>query len=101
MVDTVVMNPPFGTKKGSEGIDMVFLERGLQMATGAVYSLHKTSTRAYIGKQAAKWGAKMEVVAEITYDLPATYKVHKKKSVNIAVDFLRFTHKPTGEGGGE
>lgn len=55
------------------------------MARTAVYSLHKTSTREYIGKQAAKWGAKMEVVAELRYNLPATYKVHKKKSVDIKV----------------
>lgn len=50
-----------------------------------MYSLHKTSTREFIGKQAAKWGAKMEVVAELRYNLPATYKVHKKKSVDIKV----------------
>lgn len=31
-VDTVVMNPPFGTKKGSAGIDMVFLQRGLKVS---------------------------------------------------------------------
>ena len=59
--DTVIMNPPFGTKvKGKwvcyessklwplicfAGIDMVFLERALQLATECVYSLHKSSTR--------------------------------------------------------
>ena len=52
-----------------------------------MYSLHKTSTREFIGKQAAKWGAKMEVVAELRYNLPATYKVHKKKSVDIKVRY--------------
>ena len=57
------------------------------MARTAVYSLHKTSTREFIGKQAAKWGAKMEVVAELRYNLPATYKVHKKKSVDIKVRY--------------
>jgi len=25
------MNPPFGTKKGTTGIDMVFLQRALQV----------------------------------------------------------------------
>jgi predicted RNA methylase len=42
--DTVVMNPPFGTKKNA-GIDVLFLQRAFALATGAVYSLHKTSTR--------------------------------------------------------
>eukprot|EP00041_Stephanoeca_diplocostata_P022414 m.534646 g.534646 ORF g.534646 m.534646 type:complete len:250 (+) comp22057_c0_seq8:338-1087(+) len=92
-IDTVIMNPPFGTKKGSEGIDMKFLKRALAISTTAVYSLHKSSTRAHIARRAKEWGVKMDVVAELRYDLPATYKVHKKKSVDIAVDFLRFSHQ--------
>uniref|UniRef100_A0A8C5WMT8 Methyltransferase-like protein 5 n=1 Tax=Leptobrachium leishanense TaxID=445787 RepID=A0A8C5WMT8_9ANUR len=43
-VDTVIMNPPFGTKH-NKGMDMVFLKTALQMARTSVYSLHKTSTR--------------------------------------------------------
>uniref|UniRef100_A0A3B3BB99 Methyltransferase-like protein 5 n=1 Tax=Oryzias melastigma TaxID=30732 RepID=A0A3B3BB99_ORYME len=77
--DTVIMNPPFGTKH-NQGIDMTFLRAGLTMAETAVYSLHKTSTREHIQKKAKDWGVKMEVVAELRYDLPASYKFHKKKS---------------------
>ena len=44
LVDTVLMNPPFGTKKNA-GIDLVFLERATQIANKVVYSLHKSSTR--------------------------------------------------------
>lgn len=61
-----------------------------KIAEHAVYSLHKSSTRKHIAKRAAEWGATMEVVAQLRYDLPATYKVHKKKSVDIEVDLLRF-----------
>ncbi|EEF48218.1 S-adenosylmethionine-dependent methyltransferase, putative [Ricinus communis] len=43
IVDTVVMNPPFGTRK--KGADMDFLSVALKVASQAVYSLHKTSTR--------------------------------------------------------
>ncbi|CAN1169969.1 rRNA N6-adenosine-methyltransferase METTL5 [Linum perenne] len=43
VVDTVVMNPPFGTRK--KGADMDFLRVALKIASHAVYSLHKTSTR--------------------------------------------------------
>ncbi|NXY89534.1 METL5 protein, partial [Alcedo cyanopectus] len=85
--DTVIMNPPFGTKH-NKGWDMVFLQTALQMARRAVYSLHKTSTR-----QANEWKVKMEVIAELRYDLPASYKFHKKKSVDIEVDFIRFSAK--------
>ncbi|KAM4561444.1 rRNA N(6)-adenosine-methyltransferase METTL5 isoform 3-T3 [Fundulus diaphanus] len=42
--DTVIMNPPFGTKH-NQGMDMKFLRAALTMANTAVYSLHKTSTR--------------------------------------------------------
>lgn len=36
-------------------------------------------------------GVNGEVLAELRYDLPSTYKFHKKHSVDIQVDFLRFT----------
>jgi len=39
--DTVVMNPPFGTK--CKGIDVLFLQRALGMASRAVYSMHKVA----------------------------------------------------------
>ncbi|KAL8183441.1 UNVERIFIED_CONTAM: Methyltransferase-like protein 5 [Gekko kuhli] len=96
--DTVIMNPPFGTKH-NKGIDMAFLKTALRMARTAVYSLHKTSTRHHIQKKANDWKVKMEVLAELRYDLPASYKFHKKKSVDIEVDFIRFSsEKKTNEG---
>ncbi|XP_057709113.1 rRNA N6-adenosine-methyltransferase METTL5 isoform X2 [Corythoichthys intestinalis] len=80
--DTVIMNPPFGTKH-NQGMDMKFLRAAITMAKTAVYSLHKTSTREHIQKKANDWGVKMEVIAELRYDLPASYKFHKKKSVGV------------------
>ncbi|XP_059471211.1 rRNA N6-adenosine-methyltransferase METTL5 [Neocloeon triangulifer] len=91
-VDTVLMNPPFGTKK-NKGADLTFLQEGLRMATGAVYSLHKTSTRQHVLSKAKQWGVEAQVVAELRYDLPATYRFHKKQSVDIEVDFIRFSFK--------
>lgn len=80
--DTVVMNPPFGTK--TKGIDMVFLEKGCQVrspsvrtlaymrswpsqqiAKHAVYSLHKSSTRDHIERRAKAFGFKGQVLAEM------------------------------------
>jgi rRNA N6-adenosine-methyltransferase METTL5 len=46
--DTVVTNPPFGTR--CKGADLVFLEAAFRLSRHAVYSLHKTSTRNHIGK---------------------------------------------------
>ncbi len=52
-----------------------------KLRPAAIYSLHKTSTRRFVEKQAKKWGLKPQVVAELRYDLPQTYKFHKKASV--------------------
>lgn len=41
-------------------------------------------------KTATECGAKGTVLAELRYDLPATFKFHKKSSVDINVDFIRF-----------
>ena len=88
--DTVFLNPPFGTKNNA-GIDIAFLKRAIQLSHGAVYSLHKTSTRKYIEKLAkTSLGAPCQVVAELKFDLPKSYKFHRKKSVDVAVDLLRF-----------
>ncbi|KAE8731974.1 Methyltransferase-like protein 5 [Hibiscus syriacus] len=77
IVDTVVMNPPFGTRK--KGVDMDFLFVALKVASRAVYSLHKTSTR------------------DLRFGVPQLYKFHKKKEVDIAVDLWRFVPRRSGE----
>lgn len=86
--DTVIMNPPFGTS--TKGADMEFLKIALMLASGSVYSLHKSSTRQHVLKKAEQFGAKAKVLAELRFDLPATYKFHKKDSIDIQVDFIRF-----------
>jgi len=91
-VDTVMMNPPFGTKM--KGIDLVFVKRGLEVSAGSVYSLHKTATRGHIIKKVNDWGVKMQVLANLRYNLPQSYKFHKKSTVDIEVDYMRFTNKP-------
>ncbi|XP_034863702.1 rRNA N6-adenosine-methyltransferase METTL5 isoform X2 [Mirounga angustirostris] len=87
--DTVIMNPPFGTKN-NKGTDMAFLKTALEMARTAVYSLHKSSTRDHIQKKAAEWKIKIDIIAELRYDLPASYKFHKKKSVSLLI--LAYLH---------
>ncbi|CAH8275006.1 unnamed protein product [Arabidopsis lyrata] len=90
IVDTVVMNPPFGTRK--KGADMEFLSAAMKVASTAVYSLHKTSTREHIKRAYLRdFNAKSaEVLCELRYDLPKLYKFHKRKEVDIAVDLWRF-----------
>ncbi|KAK0572076.1 hypothetical protein LWI29_025739 [Acer saccharum] len=93
IVDTVVMNPPFGTRK--KGADMDFLCVALKVASQAVYSLHKTSTRDHVRRAALRDfnASSAEVLCELRFDVPQLYKFHKKKEVNIAVDLWRFVPK--------
>ncbi|CAD6188424.1 unnamed protein product [Caenorhabditis auriculariae] len=90
--DVVVMNPPFGTKNNA-GMDMKFVNAGLSILKpgGSVYSLHKTSTRNFILKAAKNMeNVEVDCIAELRWNLPQTYKFHKKKSVDVDVDLVRF-----------
>jgi len=86
------MNPPFGTKNNA-GIDIKFLEAAIKLSSNTVYSLHKSSTRDYVLSKATQLGARGTVIAELKYDLPRAYKFHKKASIDIQVDFIRFELK--------
>ena len=88
--DTVIMNPPFGTRR--KGADADFLRAAFRMSRGSVYSLHKTSTRDYIQRLASRELAASEaaVIAQLRYDLPASYSYHKLKTKDIEVDLWRF-----------
>ena len=88
-VDTVLTNPPFGTKANA-GMDLRFLRTATRLSRRAVYSFHKTSTRDFLIRQVqGNWGMQIQVMAEMRFDLPQTYKFHQKKSVDIQVDLIR------------
>lgn len=87
--DTVIMNPPFGTKKNA-GMDMKFLKVATQLSNSRIYSLHKTSTRSYIRKKAKEFNCEGEVIAELRYNIDSSYKFHKHSSKDIEVDVWRF-----------
>ena len=92
-IQTVLMNPPFGTKNNA-GVDVAFLRAGLSLAETnplrAIYSMHKTSTRDHLKRKAEEWKCSFNVIAEMKFDLPAKYNFHKKDNVTIQVDLLRF-----------
>ena len=86
--DTVIMNPPFGTKN-NEGVDMEFLDQACHIAQSAVYSFHKSSTRDFIVKRMESRGYKIEVLSEMKFKVPKMYKMHKKNMIYVDVDFIR------------
>ncbi len=90
-VDTVMTNPPFGTKPGNAGIDISFLRTAIRLARTSVYSFHKSSTREYLIKTVSSWGPQyhVEVVAQMKFDIPKMYKFHKEDNVDVDVDLIR------------
>lgn len=92
VVDTVITNPPFGTKN-NEGIDVQFLKTSIRLARRAVYSFHKTSTRQYLLKLISSWGLNVEVVAEMKFDIHNMYKFHKEKVKDVEVDLIRVSFR--------
>ncbi|GMH23812.1 hypothetical protein Nepgr_025655 [Nepenthes gracilis] len=101
IIDTVVMNPPFGTRK--KGADMDFLCVALKVASSAVYSLHKSTTREHVKKMALRDfnAVSAEVLYELQFDVPQLYRFHKKKEVDIAVDLWRFVPGRRNHGTGD
>lgn len=117
--DTVIMNPPFGTKRGVKDIkirhhrhkakqkgtakvvtnttdehqatDIDFLQVACKMARRCVYSLHKASTVHYIEKTCKAWGVKLELVEKIRYELTAQYKHETRESKDIEVYLVRLS----------
>ncbi|GMH35189.1 hypothetical protein BSKO_03057 [Bryopsis sp. KO-2023] len=90
-VNTVIMNPPFGTR--DKHADVEFLNVAFSISNSAVYSLHKRSTRGYLEKLALRDArvGEAQVLAELRYDVHAMYKFHKKASKDIEVDLWRFS----------
>ena len=92
-VDTVITNPPFGTKDNA-GMDLQFLRTAIRLARRAVYSFHKTSTRPFLIKTCQAWGLQVQVVAAMKFDIPQVYEFHKRKSVDVEVDLIRVELPP-------
>ncbi|GAB4819806.1 hypothetical protein N2152v2_006852 [Parachlorella kessleri] len=95
--DTVITNPPFGTRR--KGADLEFLRAAFRLSRRSIYSLHKSSTRDHIRRVALRelGAVEAEVLAQLRYDLPASYAFHKLKSKDIEVDLWRF-EVPAREG---
>jgi putative methylase len=84
--DTVVMNPPFGTKQ--RHLDKIFLTKAIQIGH-VVYSIHKSSTREYISRYLARRGCKVHAIHEYIMDVPWMFEHHKKRKHPVKVDCYR------------
>jgi putative methylase len=93
-VDTVLMNPPFGTKQPHA--DMHFLQVALQLGE-IVYSIHKSSTRRHINRWLTGHDAEVERIISGGMDIPHQFSFHKMRKGRVDVDVFRIRRKPARE----
>lgn len=85
-VDTVIQNPPFGTKTKHK--DRVFLEIAMSIAK-TVYSFHKAETKDFIDKYIHNSDFHTTNYFEFDFPLKNSMKQHKKKVEKIKVGCWR------------
>jgi putative methylase len=85
-VDTVVMNPPFGSQK--KHADRPFLEKAMEVS-GVSYSLHNAGTQDFLLKLVSSAGKRAEVLKRYKLEIPHTFAFHKKAKQDVEVLLLR------------
>lgn len=84
--DTVLMNPPFGTK--SRHNDIRFLRVALDVGK-KIYSIHKSTTLSFISRWLEEKKAKAESIIKTEMPIGHQFAFHKKKRYFVEVDVLR------------
>ncbi len=85
-VDTVLMNPPFGTKQPHA--DVQFLQTALLIGKVA-YSIHKSSTREFLTRWLQDRAAKAERIITTKMEIPHQFTFHRKRQGYVEVDVFR------------
>ena len=85
-VDTVVMNPPFGTR--SLHADTRFLQTALRIGK-VVYSIHKTSTRKHLERWFGEHNSRANVILSTDMEISHQFSFHKKRKHYVEVDVFR------------
>ncbi|TMI31751.1 methyltransferase [Candidatus Bathyarchaeota archaeon] len=84
--DTVIMNPPYGTRLRHH--DVKFLLKGFQLAP-VTYSIHKSSTRDFLSELIKKHGRRVDEIRSMRMVIPHLFSFHKRKWAGIDVDVYR------------
>lgn len=84
-VDTVIMNPPFGTKL--KHADKAFLETAKWCAPW-IYSMHKTTTKGFLQAYVDTNNLRMVWQEDTSFPIKNMYKEHRKKIERIEVTLI-------------
>lgn len=87
--DVVVSNPPFGTRDCN--VDQLFVKKGLMFAD-TVYSVHKSSTRAFWKKLEKEMDVVVDIIIhDLQFPIERTFKFHRHDVKDIVVDVIKFS----------
>jgi putative methylase len=86
--DTILMNPPFGTKRPHA--DLRFLQVALSLGK-TVYSIHKTATRQFLQRWIRQHQAKSAPIISTNMEIPHQFHFHTRRKRCVAVDVFRIT----------
>ncbi|WP_297466706.1 METTL5 family protein [Thermococcus sp.] len=91
-VDTVVMNPPFGSQR--RHADRPFLMKAFEVAD-VVYSIHlaKPEVRRFIEKFSGDFGFRATRLRTVPFEIPAQFHFHRKRLERISVDLYLFERR--------
>lgn len=84
--DTVLMNPPFGTKQPHA--DLQFLQCAQNLAS-VIYSIHKSSTRNFLGQWLQRQSLNEERIMSTEMEIPHQFSFHRKPKRFVEVDVFR------------
>ncbi len=85
-VDTVIQNPPFGTKQ--KHADKIFLEKAFSLAN-IIYSFHKLETEGFINSISKDNCFEVTHLWKFDFPIKATYSFHRKRIQRIKVGCWR------------
>ncbi|MCK4860117.1 MAG: methyltransferase, partial [Candidatus Omnitrophica bacterium] len=85
-VDTVIQNPPFGTKQ--KHADKIFLEKAFSL-TKVIYSFHKLETERFVNKISEDYSFNITHLWKFDFPIKSTYNFHKKIIQRIKVGCWR------------
>jgi len=84
--DTCIMNPPFGSQ--TKHADLPFLDKALEISN-VIYSLHNSETLLFLRKRIGDAGRILNLEKKYSFEIPHSFKFHRKEKVNIDVTLLR------------
>jgi putative methylase len=90
--DTVLMNPPFGTKRPHA--DVRFLETALNLGN-VIYSIHKTATQEFIGSWLRDHSADYQIIMNTKMEIGHQFHFHRKTKYAVEVQVYRIVPTKT------